>query len=150
LFFAAIVAAILAIGCANVSSLVLVRALRRRRELAIRGALGANTGALVQYLVVENGLLGTAGLAIGLTFAWLSLTALRTVAPLQTGLRVVGMEYRMDARVVLFAVALTALVTAVLSLAPVRLLLRTDLQQTLRDGSPTASSSRGGASAQRA
>jgi putative ABC transport system permease protein len=150
LFFAAIVAAILAIGCANVSSLVLVRAMRHRRELAIRGALGANTGALVQYLVVENGLLGVAGLAIGLLLASGTLSALRVVAPLQTGMRVVGMEYRMDARVVLFAVGLTTIVTLVLSLAPVRLLLRTDLQQTLRDGSPTASSSRGGASAQRA
>ena len=150
LFFAAIVAAILAIGCANVASLVLVRALRHRRELAIRGALGASSGALVRYLVVENGLLGAAGLAIGLAFAWVSLVALRSVAPLQTGTRVSGMEYRMDARVVLFAIGLTILVTFVLSLAPVRLLLRTDLQQTLREGSLTATSARRGARAQRA
>ncbi len=150
LFFAAIVAAILAIGCANVASLVLVRALRHRRELAIRGALGASSRALVQYLVVENGLLGAAGLALGLALAWSSLHALQTVAPLAGANRIVGMEYRMDLHVVAFAVMLTALVTALLSLAPVRLLLRTDLQQTLREGSLTATSSRGGAAAQRA
>src|SRR5262249_30475982 len=90
-FFAAIVAAILAIGCANVASLVPVRAPRHRRELAIRGALGATSRALVQYLVVENGILGGAGLAVGLALAWVSLNALRSAAPLQTGLRVTGM-----------------------------------------------------------
>jgi putative ABC transport system permease protein len=150
LFFAAIVAAILAIGCANVASLVLVRALRRQRELAIRSALGAGSGALVRYLIVENGILGAGGLAVGLTLAWLSLRVLRLAAPLQTGLAVPGMEYRLDWRVAAFAVLLTAVVTCLLSIAPVRLLLRADLQQTLREGSLTATSSRGGASAQRA
>jgi putative ABC transport system permease protein len=150
LFFAAIVAAILAIGCANVASLVLVRALKRQRELAIRSALGAGSGALVRYMIVENGILGAGGLAIGLVLAWASLIAMRLVAPLQTGLHVAGMEYRMDWRVVVFAVLLTVVVTCLLSIAPVRFLLRADLQQTLREGSLTTTSSRGGASAQRA
>ena len=148
--FAAIVAAILAIGCANVASLVLVRAMRHRRELAIRGALGASRRALMRYLFVENVLLSVAGLALGLALAWMSLRALQSVAPLQTGIRVTGMEYRLDARAVLFAAALTSVVACLLSLAPVHLLARTDLQQTLREGSLTASASRGGSRTQQA
>jgi putative ABC transport system permease protein len=88
--FAAIVAAILVIGCANVASLVLVRAMRHRRELAVRSALGANRGVLVRYLFVENLLLCVTGLAIGIALAAVSLRALQSAAPLQTPLRVVG------------------------------------------------------------
>jgi putative ABC transport system permease protein len=150
LAFAAIVGAILAIGCANVASLVLVRATRHRRELAIRGALGASNRDLVRYLFVENILLSMAGLVLGLALAVIALRTLQSVAPLQAGIRVPGMEYRIDGRVVLFAVLLTSVVACLLSLAPVQILLRTDLQRTLREGSLTATISRGGNRTQQA
>jgi predicted permease len=142
--FAGIVAAILAIGCANVASLILVRAMRHRRGLAVRSALGATRGVLARYLFVENLVLCAAGLAIGLALAAISLRALQSVAPLQAAGRVAGMEYRLDARALAFAVVLTAMAACVLSLAPVRLLISRDLQSTLREGAATALVSRGG------
>ena len=141
--FAAIVAAILVIGCANVASLVLVRAMRHRRGLAVRSALGATRGVLVRYLFIENIILCALGLAIGLGLAFIALRGLQSIAPLQST-RAAGMDYRMDVRGVGFALVLTTLMACVLSLSPVRLLLRTDLQSTLREGSLTAMMSRGG------
>ena len=142
--FAGIVAAILAIGCANVASLILVRAMRHRRALAVRSALGATRGVLTRYLLVENLVLCVAGLAIGLVLAAISLHALQSVTPLESATRVAGMDYRMDARALAFAIGLTAVVACVLSIAPVRLLIRHDLQSTLREGAATAMVSRGG------
>ena len=148
--FAGIVAAILAIGCANVASLILVRAMRHRRSLAVRSALGATRGVLARYLFAENLVLCAVGLTLGLALAAISLRALQSVAPLQAAGRVAGMEYRMDARAFMFAVALTAFVACVLSLAPVRILISRDLQSTLREGAATAMVSRGGHRVQQA
>jgi putative ABC transport system permease protein len=142
--FAGIVAAILAIGCANVASLILVRAMRHRRALAVRSALGATRGVLARYLFVENVVLCVVGLAIGIGLAAISLRALQSVTPLESVTRVAGMDYRLDARALAFAIALTTLVACVLSIAPVRLLIRHDLQSTLREGAATAMVSRGG------
>jgi len=141
--FAAIVAAILVIGCANVASLVLVRATRHRRALAVRSALGAGRAMLLRYLVVENALLCLGGLMLGLLLAWWLLGALQSVTPLQGGARVSGMEYRLDARAVSFAVGLTLLMAMLLSIAPARLLFVTNLQRVLREGALAALGSRG-------
>ena len=148
--FAAIVAAILAIGCANVASLILVRAMRHRRALAVRNALGASHGVLIRYLFIENLVLCIAGLVAGLALAAVSLKVLQSVAPIQAGARVAGMEYRLDARAFAFAVALSSIVAIVLSLAPVRILVRGDLQTTLREGAATTTLSRGGHRVQQA
>lgn len=143
LIFAGIVVAILLIACANVAGLVLVRAIRQLRELAIRGALGAGRGALARHLILQNALLALAGLGLGFVVAAVTVGALRASAPLPA-LRVPGMEYRLDARAIGFAVLLSALVTLALSLAPFRLLARTNLQRILREGSLSTTSSRGG------
>ena len=143
LIFALVVGAILLIGCANVASLVLVRATRRSVELAIRSALGAGRTTLLRFVVVENALLCLPGLILGLLIAWWSLAALRSVAPLQ-GTRVTGMEYRLDWRVLAFALVLTALTALALSIAPARLLLPKDLQRALREGSAAAGGTRVG------
>jgi putative ABC transport system permease protein len=142
--FAAIVAAILAIGWANVASLVLVRAMRHRRALAVRSALGASHGGLVKYLFIENAVLAASSLVLGLGLAAISLHTLRTVAPLQFGTRIAGMDYRLDARAIAFALVLSILTTCLLSLPPVRLLLRANLQTALREGALATTMSRGG------
>jgi putative ABC transport system permease protein len=72
-------------------------------------------------------------LILGVLIAWWSLTALRSVASLQAT-RAAGMEYRLDMRVLVFAILLTALTALVLSIAPARLLMPKDLQRALREG----------------
>jgi putative ABC transport system permease protein len=79
-FFAA-VTLLLATATANVASLQLARATGRRRELAIRTAIGADTRQLLRQFLVENGLVGLAGGAAGLALTWAVLRALPTLLP---------------------------------------------------------------------
>jgi predicted permease len=70
------VSIVLLIACANVANLFLVRADGRRQELAIRAALGAKMGRLVRELLLESMLLGMAGGALGMAFAYFALRLL--------------------------------------------------------------------------
>jgi putative ABC transport system permease protein len=145
--FAAIVGAILLIACANVASLVLVRAMRNRRELAVRSAIGASGARLASYVFAQNLLLTMLGLVVGLALAGVSLGALRALTPIPP-VHVSGTTYNLDARAVAFALTLSLVMAGVLSIAPLRLLARTELQQTLREGALAATMSRGGSRTQ--
>jgi predicted permease len=141
LVLAAIVGCIVLIACANVGGLVLVRTMGYRRELAVRAAIGAGMPRIARDLFVQNLLLAMAGLAIGFGLAALALDFLRAAS--LSSLAASGMEYRLDARVAAFAAVLTIAIATVLSVAPLRLLLRTDLQQALREGSHRTTTARG-------
>ena len=67
---------VLLIACGNVTNLLLAKAARKHSELAVRGALGASRGQIVQQVLAEGLLLGLMGAASGLFLGWMSLKLL--------------------------------------------------------------------------
>ena len=133
LFFA--VTVVLLLACVNVAGLLLVRAIRRRREYAICLALGARSGVIIRQAVLEGLLLSFAGGLLGLGFAAAVIRAALYLLP-DSMPRVDSIT--LDANVTAFAFFL-ALVTGVLcSLAPVFAALRTDPMENLKEGVRTA------------
>jgi putative ABC transport system permease protein len=129
-------AVVLLLACANVANLILARALTRRREFAIRGALGGGSVALARQLIVEGAVLSVpAGLVGVLLTAW-SLAILRTRLPLDYLFH--GDNIPVDARVGAFALALTSVTAIVFGLVPAVFARRVDLNITLGDGGRTA------------
>jgi putative ABC transport system permease protein len=111
-----IVAVVLLIACANVASLLLARASARRREFAIRLALGAGRGRIIRQLLVESLLLSSSGAAFGILLAWASSRFL--VGVISTRGLTVAFDLQPNWRVAAFA-AFTAIATALLfGLAP--------------------------------
>jgi putative ABC transport system permease protein len=106
---------LLVIACANVTNILLARALARRGELAMRAVLGAGRGRLVQQLFAESTLLALFGGAFGVAVAAFVSRALVAVAP-DTLPRLDAIGF--DGRVFGFAVATTAVVALVVGLVP--------------------------------
>jgi putative ABC transport system permease protein len=79
---AAAVSMLLLIACVNVANLLLARSAARRRELAVRLAIGAHQGRLVRQLLTESAILSFAGVIAGLGFAALAVRALSAMAPI--------------------------------------------------------------------
>jgi predicted permease len=113
LLFGAVLA-LVALACANVANLMLARAAARKKELAMRAALGAGRGRLARQMFTESLLLSLAGGAAGCVFAWGLLRAVVAMAP--EALPRLS-QARVDGRVLLFAMAVslaTALATGLL------------------------------------
>jgi predicted permease len=123
---------VLLVACANVANMMLARATSRRRELAIRAAIGAGRGRIVRQLLSESLVLAAAGGAAGtLVAVW----AGRLVSGLGADLGPVPIDFNvsLDATVLLFAIA-TSLATALLfGLAPAWSASRLDLVPALKD-----------------
>jgi putative ABC transport system permease protein len=140
-FAAALIAAglVLLIACANIANLVLVRSQGRRREFALRSALGASRGRLMRQLVIESGLVSVLGGALGLLPVLLGSAPLRAV---QSRFVPVIADVRVDANVIVFTAA-TCLLTALLfGLAPLLELRRNRIRQTLSEESAGSGGSR--------
>jgi predicted permease len=129
LFFA--VSIVLLIACANVAGLLLVRAIRRRREYAVRLALGSRSAVILRESLLEGVLLSLAGGLVGLAFAAIVIrTTLHLLPESMPRLDSISL----DAGVILFALVV-ALATGILcSLAPAFAALRTNLTESLKEG----------------
>ncbi len=130
------VCVVLLIVCANLAGLLLVRAIRRRREIAVRLALGAPASALLRGAILESMVLTVSGSLLGVAVAEVAMRACISQLP-ETLPRVD--EIRIDWIVVVFAVLL-ALATGVLcALAPAFAAIRTNPNQTLKEGGRSGS-----------
>jgi predicted permease len=134
LVLSAAVAFVLLIACANVANLLLVRATARKREIALRAAIGAGRGRIVRQLLTESVMLSVAGGVIGLV---LGIVAIRALLSVNTaGLPRIGDQgalVGLDWRVLLFT-AVVAIGTGILfGLIPALQSSRTDLSTTLKD-----------------
>ncbi|MGE5243011.1 MAG: ADOP family duplicated permease [Betaproteobacteria bacterium] len=129
------------IACGNAANLLLSRAEDRRREMATRRALGASGTRLAVQLLTEGILLATAGGAAGL---WLAPGAVAWLSTLSVSAYGIHPEaFGVDARVGLFALALSALVSIVFTVVPLRLAGRNGLADALRSGARGVAGSRG-------
>lgn len=104
---------VLGIGCANVASLLLARGVERSREFAIRAALGAGRVRLVRQLIAESLMLSAIAAAVGVGLAMAALRAIVALAP-SALLRL--HDSSIDARMIVFAAALTSVTTVVFGL----------------------------------
>src|SRR5262249_8098670 len=131
------VAFVLLIACANLASLMIARSIGRRREIAIRAALGAGRGRLVRQFLTEGALLAGLGGAAGVLLASWSLTAAQRLGP---GVLPRGDEVHLDVSVFAFALAATVLTALLVELAPALHGSRVDLHEALTERAPSASS----------
>jgi putative ABC transport system permease protein len=120
---------VLLIACANVANLLLVRALARERELAIRAALGGTRATLIGQMFGESVLLAGCGAALGLVLAKLGVAVLLRIAPANLP-RVSNVA--IDPLVLVFAVVAAFLSAIVFGVLPAVRASRPDLAQTLR------------------
>jgi putative ABC transport system permease protein len=127
---------VLLIACANVANLLLVRATGRRREIAIRAAVGAGRGRIIRQLLTESVLLSIAGGALGLILGIVGIRALLAVNT--AGLPRVGQDGSLvgvDWRVLAFTVMVAVGTGLLFGLIPALQSSRTDLSATLKESS---------------
>lgn len=136
LVMAGAVSFVLLIACANVANLLLARATGRRREIAIRAAIGGSRGRIIRQLLTESVVLSAAGGVFGLLFGIVGIRALLAIST--AGLPRVGengADVGVDWRVVLFTIAISLGTGVLFGLIPALQSSKADLTTTLKESS---------------
>jgi predicted permease len=135
----ATIGVVLLIACANVMNLLLVRAEKRRPELAVRAALGAGASRIIRTLLIESSLLGIAGGALGVGLAYVALRLIKRLAP-ATLPRIDAIA--LDSRTLLFTLAVSAIAGLALGLIPALRSASSKIHAALRAGGRSGSGGR--------
>ncbi len=124
-------ASVLLIACANLANLLLAKASERRREMAVRAALGAGRTRLIRQMITESMLLSCAGGLLGVLLARWSMLALRQLIPTAMAN---SASLSIDSTVLLFALGISLLTGLGFGAAPALRLSRLDLNNVLKQG----------------
>jgi len=138
----AVVGLVLLITCGNLASLLLTRGVGRKSELAVRAAVGAGRGRIIQQLVVESLVLSLAGGLLGLGLGWLGSRSLTLLSEQAVNFGQLS-DATLDVRVAVFTLAISLLTALIFGLFPAWQASRVDLQSSIKSQSKGATGASG-------